>query len=562
MNDIERAEKETRFKPVWLATVFPLAMVIPNILLDITDTMPVWMLFVNVMFPLSLYYSLTTGVRNVGAAVLWTVPLIAMNVFQIVITYLFGESIIAIDMLTNVVTTNPSEAGELLSQLSIPLVISIIIYVPLLVWAIWLVTTKRRSPVEFRRRWFRWSIGVAVLMLAVFVIGMIAEGNTLQLRNLYPYNVCSNIVNASKRFNDSMNYPETSKDFSYKATDGHPAGREIHLMVIGETSRAGNWELQGYARPTNPRLSKLNDITYFNRAVSQSNTTHKCVPMMLSVLTPHTFGDSITLVKSIVSAFKESGYKTAFFTTQPPNHSYTENFALEADTVKFLPPSQYNDMVLADMFKGLLADSTATKLFVVLHTYGSHFCYLDRYPKSFSYFSPDDATNATSMNKDQLVNAYDNTIRYTDSFLADLIEALSDQDAVSTMLYVSDHGEDIFDDERERFLHASPTPTYYQLHVPMIVWMSDQYRNLYPEKYSAVSDNSHSVVAPPENVFHTLLDMSGLQTPYFDSSKSVSSHSFKSPDLLFLNDYNEAAPLINSGIKQPDVDKFKELGVM
>lgn len=562
MSDIARTDIETKFKPVWLAIVFPLAMVIPNIFLDITETMPAWMRFINFLLPLSLYYALTTGIRNVGAAVLWTLPLIAMNAFQIVIIYLFGESIIAIDMLTNVVTTNPSEAGELLSQLVIPLIFCAVVYMPLLSWAIWLVAKKRRSPVEFRRRWFKYASGISGVLFLALAVGLIAEGNTLQLRNLYPYNVCSNIVNASKRFKNSMNYPETSKGFSYMAKDGHPAQREIHLMVIGETSRAGNWELQGYNRPTNPRLSKRTDIVYFDRAITQSNTTHKCVPMMLSVLTPETFGDSINSVKSIVSAFKESGYKTAFFTTQPPNHSYNENFALEADTVKFMPPSEYNDMVLADMFKGLLADTTDMKLFVILHTYGSHFCYLDRYPESFSYFRPDDATNATSANKSQLVNAYDNTIRYTDSFIADLIEALEREDAVSTMIYVSDHGEDIFDDERERFLHASPTPTYFQLHVPMIVWMSEKYRNDYPDKVVATGANKHSVVAPPENVFHTLLDLSGLQTPYFDPTKSVSSYSFTAPELLFLNDYNEAVPLIQSGIKQADIDKFKELSVM
>lgn len=562
MDYIERAVEEGKWKATWLAIIFPMAMVLPNIFLDITETMPAWVAIVNLMLPLSLYYVLTTCFGNVGAVVLCALPFIALNAFQIVILYLFGESIIAIDMFTNVVTTTPGEAGELLAQLTIPLIFCIVVYVPILVWAICLVAKKRRSTIAFRRRWQKYAVGMSTFWLVVLAVGLISQGSPLQLRNLYPYNVCSNIVTASQRFKAAMNYPETSAHFTYNAFDGHHTQREIHLLVIGETSRADHWELGGYSRPTNPRLSKRNDVVFFDRAISQSNTTHKCVPMMLSPLTPQVFGDSISSVKSIITAFKEAGYKTAFFTTQPPNRSYTEYFASEADSVKFISASKYNDMVLSEMFKGLLADTTAVKQFVILHTYGSHFCYLDRYPSEFSHFRPDDATNATPANKTQLINAYDNTIRYTDSLLADLIEMLEADNSVATLTYVSDHGEDIFDDDRERFLHASPTPTYYQLHVPMVVWLSADYRNLYPEKYEKIERNKHRLVAPPENVFHTIVDLAGLLTPFYVPDKSVSSECFVSPELVFLNDYNESVPLISSGIKDEDVFKFRNISAL
>lgn len=562
MDDKTRAVGEREVKAVWLALVFPVAMVLPNIFLDITEKMPIWIAVVNIMLPLSLYYVLTTGFRNVGAVVLCTLPFIALNAFQIVILYLFGESIIAIDMFTNVVTTTPGEAGELLAQLTIPLIFCIVVYVPILIWAICMVAKKRRNTVSFRRRWFKYAVGMSAFWLAALAVGLLVQGNTLQLRNIYPYNVCSNIATASKRFKTTMNYPETSAHFTYEASDGHDKRREIHLLVIGETSRADHWELCGYSRPTNPRLSGRNDIVFFDHAISQSNTTHKCVPMMLSPLTPQTFGDSISSVKSIITAFKEAGYRTAFFSTQPPNRSYTEYFASEADSVKFIPASEYNDKVLSEMFGGLLADTTALKQFVVLHTYGSHFCYLDRYPGEFSYFSPDDATNATSSNKAQLINAYDNTIRYTDSLLADLIKMLEADDSVATLTYASDHGEDIFDDDRNRFLHASPTPTYYQLHVPMLVWLSENYRNLSPEKYANIKQNMHCMIAPPENIFHTVVDLAGLLTPFYIPEKSVSSDTFVSPELVFLNDYNEAIPLIESGIKDEDICEFRKISAM
>lgn len=83
------------------------------------------------------------------------------------------------------------------------------------------------------------------------------------------------------------------------------------------------------------------------------------------------------------------------------------------------------------------------------------------------------------------MNAYDNTIICTDKFLSSLINTLESSKLVS-MLYVSDHGEDIFDDERRLFLHASPQPSYFQLHVPFIVWVSESFRNHNADMYDVL----------------------------------------------------------------------------
>ena len=85
----------------------------------------------------------------------------------------------------------------------------------------------------------------------------------------------------------------------------------------------------------------------------------------------------------------------------------------------------------------------APKQFIVLHTYGSHFNYRERYPSENAFFLPDFPVDAEVKYKDNLVNAYDNSIRYTDDFLARLIGMLQEQNTDAAMLYSSDHGEDI-----------------------------------------------------------------------------------------------------------------------
>lgn len=545
-----------------LATVFPVLMIIPNILLDITESMPFLAKFVNILVPLSIYYLLMSARRNVGTTILWLTIFMVMNGFQIVVLYLFGESIIAIDMLINCVTTNSSEAGELLKNLRLPMAISAAIYLPCILWSIYSVVRKLGTSDKFRivsRKFGLTSLAVGIIFTA---ITMLAHGNYNPARHLYPFNVISNIVTALHRTYQSANYHDTSAGFRYNSIDTHSEDAdEIYVLVIGETSRAINWELFGYDRPTNPRLSRRSDLITFPRAISQSNTTHKCVPMMLTHTTPLSF-DSIMYRKSIIAAFNEAGYRTAVYSNQAKNHSYTQYFSEEADEVKYLEDDLHYDQNLVKLLDDNLKDNSSKKRFIILHTYGSHFNYNERYPDSLSYFKPDNASQANIKHRNQLLNAYDNAIRYTDRVLDDIISALESTGAKAVMIYTSDHGEDIFDDERERFLHASPVPTYYQLHVPMLVWTSREYDASYPQIRESLTSNKEMYVAPSQAVFHTLLEASGIATPYFDAAQSIASPLYKSPKPLYLNDYNEGQPLEESGIKPHDIDMFNNIGIL
>lgn len=545
-----------------LAVIFPLLMIVPNIILDITEPISFLAKVINILVPLSIYYLLMSVKRNAGVTVLWLLIFMVMNGFQIVVLYLFGESIIAIDMLINCVTTNTSEAGELLKNLVLPMVISAVLYVPCILWGVYSAIKKLHTSEKFRRLSRKYgliglSVGIILTGLAMFVVKGYSPA-----RQLYPFNVISNIVTALQRTYQSANYEKSSADFTYNAIDTHANdSTEIYLLVIGETSRAINWELFGYDRPTNPKLSKRDDLITFPLAISQSNTTHKCVPMMLTHTTPLSF-DSIMYRKSVIAAFNEVGYNTAVYSNQAKNHSYTQYFSDEADEVKYLEGDQHYDQNLVTLLKENLGQNPGGKHFIILHTYGSHFNYKERYPDSLSYFKPDDSSQANIRHRPQLLNAYDNAIRYTDGVLDDIITTLDNTGAKAVMIYTSDHGEDIFDDDRGRFLHASPVPTYYQLHVPMIVWTSDEYDEAHPEMRNNLIANRDKYIAPSQAIFHTLLNLSGISTPYFDATQSIASPGYESPRPLYLDDYNEGVPLEESGIKPHDKELFENLGIL
>ena len=543
--------------------LFLFILIVPNIVLCFTEPLPVMAKVANVLLPFGCYYLLMTLSRNCGK-MLWILFLfLFFGAFQIVLLYLFGQSIIAVDMFLNLVTTNSSEALELLDNLTPAIIAVIILYVPALILGTISIIRKRKLSVVFihrvRKRAFI-VFGISLLSLA----GAYVQDSGYELKSdLYPLNVCYNVGLAFQRTVLTQNYHQTSKDFTFHAKATHPKEeREVYVMVIGETSRALNWQLYGYERETNPLLSQQTGLIAFPKVLTESNTTHKSVPMLMSDVNACNY-DSIYHQKGIITAFKEAGFKTAFFSNQRYNHSFIDFFGKEADTSDFIKEdsldSNYNpsDDELLKLVEQELAKGE-TKQFIVLHTYGSHFNYRERYPLENTFFTPDYPVDAERKYRDNLVNAYDNSIRYTDGFLARIIRMLEKQQIDAAMIYTSDHGEDIFDDSRHLFLHASPVPSYYQLHVPFLIWMSDSYRETHPEHWQAAMDNKEKDVSSSSSFFPTILDLGGIETPYRDDSQSVVTSLYQMKLRAYLNDHNEPRPLDDLGMKKQDFQMLEQ----
>lgn len=549
--------------PEFWTIALPIVLIVPNIGLVITESDSLGSKITNILLPLGIYYVLASLSIRIGRTILFMLLFMVLGAFQVVLLYLYGESIIAVDMFLNLVTTNVSEATELLSNLKMAIFTVCIIFLPCIMAGIYLAVKRRYAPVHILLRCRRAGASLVVLGVLSLIGTWLMDDNYRPRRQIFPYNVCENMVTAVRRTHESLNYYTTSNTFSY-----HPAStrskdmREVYVLVIGETSRADNWQIMGYGRPTNPRLSRRTDIYTFDRVLSEINTTHKSVPMLLSYLTPETFGDSVAHTRSVLAAFNDLGYHTAFLSNQRRNHSYIEYYGAEARTVHYISDDggpQLDGNLFTPMQR-ILETSPSNKVFVVLHTYGSHFEYNKRYPREDAVFLDDRASGASVQNRPDLVNAYDNTIVYTDKLLDDVITALDSLNVPAVMVYTSDHGEDIFDDARGRFLHASPTPTYYQLHVPMLLWTSNEYSALFPDKIKAMKCNAHRYVSSTRSLFHTLLDMAGIDSPQYDPSLSVMSGVYRSPQARYLNDYNESIMMNCSGLRAPDFEQMHRHG--
>lgn len=558
-----RRTVKTRSRFTTLLTVyFFVALIIPNCVLANTEPYSVWTVEALILMPLGFYMMWSVALRRSGVMIWLAFPFIFFCAFQIVLLYLFGNSIIATDMFTNLLTTNPGEAGELLGNIYPSVVLVCVIYLPLL----WLAA-REIGHKRYITRTARMNIGLtgaalfAVGLLALWPAYHVSEERHVLRDEIFPLNIMYNLGLSGSEFRKSYNFHKTSEGFTYEAERTAEApGREVYVYIIGEASRAMNWQLYGYGRETNPLLSGVGDLVVFRDVLTQSNTTHKSVPLILSSVATGEH-EELYRRKGLPALFNEAGFDTWFISNQSPQGAMIDHLAHDARHVIYIR-SPRHDMQLLDEMRKALERSTSQKLLFVLHCYGSHFSYHQRYPREFAHFQPDNDVAIARQHRPMLVNAYDNSIRYTDYFLAQTIDYLRPLKGTSSaLLYCADHGEDLIDDDRERFLHASPTTTAYQLYVASLAWFSEDYRTHFPEKAAAAEANE-TAPATTHALFHTMADMASIRGRFLTTKVSLVSPDFdRTAPRRYLNDHNEAVPFRKTGLRHEDMEVFRRYGI-
>lgn len=543
--------------------VFLALLMLPNVILAITETFTPLERVCSIVLPLGIYYLIVTLTKRLGWSIFALFPISLLAGLQVVLLYLYGRSVVATDMFLNFVTTDKSETSELLSNILGILLFVVLLYIPPIIYAIIGIYKSNQLTDKFMRNNRLIAIGIAIAGFFLLAFCYVAsEGYSIK-KDVYPLNACYNMYKAVDRHDKLRNYKVTSKHFKFNSKSTHDiAQREIYVVVLGETSRANNWELYGYNRETNPKLKSIDSLIVFKRVLSEANITHKCVPMLMSSASAKDF-DKIYSQKGIITAFKEAGFKTAFYSNQAHTQTLGDLFGEEADECVYLRDNNE----IKDPLDGQLVDSLkkevakgAKKQLIVLHTYGSHFNYSSRYPAQSAYYKPDKPIAANKKHYEPLINAYDNSIRYTDEVLYEIIKYLDGlNDVSSSMIYVSDHGEALFDHGEDVVFHSSTSPSFYHLHVPMIMWFSKKYTENHSQIITNLKSNTSANVSSCASLFHTVLNISGIETIYREDSYSLASELFIERPYVYLNDQYNGVPILNVDMRKVDyelLDKF------
>ncbi|WP_394559753.1 phosphoethanolamine transferase CptA [Aquipseudomonas alcaligenes] len=309
------------------------------------------------------------------------------------------------------------------------------------------------------------------------------------------------------------------------------------VLVIGESTNRQRMSLYGYGRETTPGLDKLRDqLDVFDNVVTPRPYTIEALQQVLTFADQQN-PDAYLTTPSLLNLMKQAGYKTFWITNQQTlteRNTMLTTFSKQADEQVYLNQNrnqnarQYDGDVL-EPFSRMLDDPAPRKL-IVVHLLGTHMSYRFRYPDEYEHFT-DAAGAPRHVTPAQLptYNSYDNAVRYNDFVVSSLIERFSARDPNGFLVYLSDHGEAVFDAPRPEVLgrnEGRPTSPMYT--VPFIVWRSPQWRAGHPLQLAADLGRPYS----SEHFIHTWADLAGLRFAEFDASKSLVSADFKSRPLL------------------------------
>lgn len=348
------------------------------------------------------------------------------------------------------------------------------------------------------------------------------------LRETYPFGLPIRVYDFLMQKHMLRQAKTRLEDFEFSAKqEGAAERREVYVLVIGESSRPDRWQLNGYERHTTPLLSETQGVVSFSNMVSSWAWTSMSVPAILTRKPPEDMRVFFE-ERSLISAFREAGFHTYWLSTQSPLGPHDSSIALhaeEADVTRYINPVDFRGSGLVDgkLLDGLdlVLGQSALKQLVVLHTLGSHFNYADRYPDDFNVFRPALRSGQSMHDRAlrlELGNAYDNSILYTDFFLSEIIKRLESVGGLSSLFYVSDHGENLFDGQCLKSGHGHATE--YDFRTAAIWWASESYRAMYPDKLNSVLQRANSPLGT-FNVFHSMLDLARIRYPSEDLSLSI-----------------------------------------
>ena len=297
-----------------------------------------------------------------------------------------------------------------------------------------------------------------------------------------------------------------------KLPDGKIMDNEkaVVVLVIGESARKANFQLYGYKRHTNPQLMQQPDLKVFQATSCATYTTAGTK----AILEPKNTDDLYELLPNY--AFR-TGVDVSWRTSnwgEPPIH--IDEYLTDNELAAIYPneDKQYDGLLFAGL-RERIESSKKNKVLIIIHTSTSHGPkYVDKYPKELEMFKPV-AVNVeeSKKNLDMLVNAYDNTIFYTDFLLAGLIDTLrSMNEWHSAMLFISDHGESL--GENKMFMHGLPMKLApkEQYEIPFIAWVSKDYRE-YKRELPEVLKQHY--------IFHSVLNLLSIQSPAYNEDYDI-----------------------------------------
>jgi lipid A ethanolaminephosphotransferase len=437
-------------------------------------------------------------------------------------------------MLVNVLQTDFRESRDLIS-LKMILVVILFAAFPL-IW-LWRKPVKKLTAgQQILHNSLLFMMGLILAIIAVFPIYQDFASimrNNIQLRFLVnPLNsfyALGDVLLARDKKSATMLIP-IGLDAKIGPTHYTQPKAPLVILVVGETARSENFGINGYGQNTTPHLKNLQDnrdgtgvLSSFNNVWSCGTSTATSLPCMFSHLGKTDYEKHEGNIENLVDVIQRAGFAVLWLENQSGCKGVCDRIP-RVSTGSLTEPVEcssgecFDEIMLNKLSERLMKfsqDRLEKGIVVVMHQMGSHGpAYYKRTPQAFKKFQPECNTSSLQdCSREQVTNAYDNTILYTDYFLSKVIQFLKDTEphAETAMLYLSDHGESL--GENNIYLHGLPyaIAPNVQRHIPWISWLSNDYLNRLKIS-SECLNQSKSKKMSHDNYFHTVLGLLDIQT--------------------------------------------------
>jgi lipid A ethanolaminephosphotransferase len=433
--------------------------------------------------------------------------------------------VISDDMLRNAALTSNAEAFELLTAKLIAYVVLLGILPSVAVAKIRLRTAGVRSEIFARLRLFGGTLLLVVATMMAFgsFYASFLRGHKELRQHANPVYY---LYSAAKFASQSMASGIAEPMLQVGTDAAIPAGdttRDLVIMVVGETARADRFSLNGYPRETNPGLKQHNVISLTDFQACGTSTAVS-VPCMFLSDGEIKGAQTIRREENVLDVLRHGGVNVLWL----DNNSDSKGVAERVDYRDFKSPAnnpvcdtECRDEGMLAVLQEYIDSHPRGDILIVLHQMGSHGpAYHRRYPPAFEKFRPACKESDLSLcTREEIGNAYDNTILYTDHFLSGAIKVLQRNDARfdTALFYVSDHGESL--GENGVYLHGLPKAIApeAQLRVPAILWFGPRFHQADPQalRLNSTLRFSH------DNVFHTLLGLFEIESAAYKPGKDL-----------------------------------------
>ena len=435
--------------------------------------------------------------------------------------YYFFEAYLSASSLFVVLDSNSSEAAEFLNFYIDRKVIIFSVLMLIIIVTSLLRFRSILSP--FNKTLTRTRIKISIYMFLVLAF--------LKFSGLIVYNLAYLILKSTIEYtaeSNKLGAYKTNKTGDFNNVS-RPISREdeVYVIVLGESTSRSHFGLYDYSRPTTPKLNSLKEeLIIYNDVISPHAHSIASITKILTLGNfeyPDKIGEG-----SIIQLANKADFETVWLSNQRPigiYESLVTKIALSSSKSKFLTTtfgvhSKVKDAELLPELDAILMETSSSKKFIVIHLMGTHHNYKNRYPDTFNKFKDTPFSNYKSDEIFKIINDYDNAVLYTDFVVSEIIQKVKALNTKSFVLYMSDHGEELFKD-RNMAGHNEDVSTQDMYDVPFLLWQSDDYKEQNQLKIDV--DRSYML----DDLFHSVADLLEISAKEVEEERSIFNAAFK-----------------------------------